>query len=326
VAAVVDAGGGPFTYRVTTLGAISAFCLVILVLAERRDRVLRDFALVLLVAALVGFVVANPVGANLSRLPRFVGPPLAVLYLAGRRLPTWRRRGAIVALGLAVWWSLIPASSAIRFGVHDPGRHLAYYRGLLGFLRTQDPADGRLEIPFTRTHSETWWVARSFPLARGWERQVDLGANKVLYSPLTPDGYRRWLDDNAVSLVALSSLLPDIGGRYEADLLRDPPAYLRPVWHDAHWTVWRVTDPQPIADGAARLTSLGQASLTLHFAQPGRSVVRVRSSPLWQVAGGQASLGRTHDGWLVVTSSRPGEVTLRARLNPALLDPANDLR
>ena len=326
VAAVVDSGGGPFTYRVTTLGAITIFCSVVVLLTERSDRALRDFAFAYLAISIMAFVIDNPVGANLNRVGKLVALPLAVLYLVTRRLPTWRRLGVLAAVCLAGWWSLIPASTAVQFGAHDPGRHVAYYRGLLDFLATQDPVKGRLEVPFTRTHTESYRVARSFPLARGWERQVDLGENHVLYSPLTPARYRRWLDDNAVALVATSTLGPDRGGAAETRLLQRPPGYLRPVWHDRHWRVWRVVAPTPIADGTALLTDLGPASLTVRFEAAGRSVVRVRASPMWRVTDGTATLRRTQDGWLQVDSPRAGTVTLRARMTFALLDPTNELR
>jgi hypothetical protein len=326
LAAVVDSGGGPFTYRPVTLAAITAFCAITLLLTGRHDRGFRDLAYWYLVISIAAFLVDNPVGSNLNRLGRLVALPLALYYLATRTLPRWRRIGVVIAVGLATWWSLIPLVTAVRWGVDDPGRRLAYYRGLLGYLRTEEPVRGRLEIPFTRTHTEAYWVARSFPLARGWERQVDLGENDVLYHRLTAGAYRRWLDDNAVSLVALSPLEPDIGGAAEAALLRHPPSYLREVWHDAHWTVWRVVEAQPIAAGAASLTDLGTASLRLHFSRAGTSFVRVRASPMWAVSEGSAALTRTDDGWLRVRADAAGDVTLRARMRWELLDPTNRLR
>jgi len=255
VAAVVDSGGGPFTYRLVTLLAIAAFAAGTFAITDRNDRGLRDFALWYVAVSAAAFVVANPVGANLNRLGKLVALPLAVYYLATKALPRRRRVAAVLAVVLAAWWSLIPFVTAVRWGVDDPGRHLAYYRGLLGYLRGQDPTAGRLEIPFTRTHTEAYWVARSFPLARGWERQVDLGENDVLYHPLTAADYRRWLDENAVALVATSTLEPDVGGANETRLLRHPPAYLHEVWHDAHWRVWRVAGSRPLASAPASVTA-----------------------------------------------------------------------
>ena len=48
----------------------------------------------------------------------------------------------------------------------------------------------RIEIPFTRFHWETYVVAPRYPLARGWERQLDIKDNPLFYSgPLTAATY-----------------------------------------------------------------------------------------------------------------------------------------
>ena len=39
----------------------------------------------------------------------------------------------------------------------------------------------RVEIPFTDTHWEAYRVASEFPLARGWERQLDRDDNGLFY-------------------------------------------------------------------------------------------------------------------------------------------------
>jgi hypothetical protein len=177
----------------------------------------------------------------------------------------------------------------------------------------------RVEIPFTREHWESYFVARSYPIARGWERQSDLQYNAVLYRPLTAQRYRRWLDDNAITLVALPHASMDTGGRAEAMLLRTPPSYLRPVWHDAHWRVWRVMHATPLVTGAATLVRQQEDALTLRFDAAGAAVVRVRSSALWVPARPGSCVTATAQGWLRVTARKPGVVRLNARLNGDLL-------
>jgi hypothetical protein len=327
VAEVIGGGGGSYPFAAKAIEAITICCVALAVLVDHRDRWLRDLALTYLVVSVVLFCFANPVGGNLTRLGKLVALPLAIAYLASRRMPAWRRLAVVVAAGLALWWSLIPFVVAVHRGVGDPARSAGYYRGLLGYLHSQNPLDGRLEIPFTQTHWESYWVARDFPLARGWERQTDQHDNAVLYRHLDAATYRRWLDDNAVSLVALPRVPLDFGGVAEQHLLQQGiPRYLVPVWHDRNWQVWRVVAPHPIADGAARLTEMGPASLTLRFTSAGSSVVRVHTSPLWQVSSGHAALRRTSADWLEVTTNHAGTVTLRARLGSAILDPGNPLR
>ena len=78
-------------------------------------------------------------------------------------------------------WSA--AGAEVAHSVDDPSSHAEYYSGLEGFLRTQDPGLGRLEIPALRQHWEASFIAPVFPLARGWERQVDIRFNAPLYDP-----------------------------------------------------------------------------------------------------------------------------------------------
>jgi hypothetical protein len=141
----------------------------------------------------------------------------------------------------------------------------------------------------------------------------------MLYHRLTPAGYRAWLDDNAVSAVALPRAPLDEGGTAEAALLRHAPKYLVPVWHNAHWRVWRVADPTPIVSGAARLLDQDPASLTLRFSAPGTVVVRVRASNLWVSGVAGVCVGRTTHGWLTVTSPSAGDVQVETSLTAKLI-------
>jgi hypothetical protein len=190
---------------------------------------------------------------------------------------------------------------------------------VLRFLSTQNAMTGRVEIPFTREHWESLWIARAFPIARGWERQTDLLYDHVLYQSLTAATYHRWLDENAVSLVALPSAPIDYGGRAEQDLLREPPSYLRPVWHDPNWQVWRVVDAKPIVAGGATMAAFSSSSLSVSFVHAGTAVVRIHGSSLWQVTEGDGCVSTTPDGWVRVQADRPGLVTIEARINRHLV-------
>jgi hypothetical protein len=192
------------------------------------------------------------------------------------------------------------------------------------FLSTQDPADGRLEIPFTREHWEAARVAPYFPIARGWERQTDYQYDAVLYDALTAASYREWLTSAGVDLVALPDAPIDPGGKAEQALLADPPSYLVPVWHDAHWRVWKVAGAQPLVSGPATLTTLGTSSFRLAFSAPGDAVVRVRMSSLWQVTSGQGCvLPAQSDGWVHVRATAAGELTTRARFTLSSMLPSD---
>lgn len=314
---VIGGESGRFATQWESVAAISIFVAIIWWTLPRSDRALRFFALCYLIVALVVFIVPNPVGSNITRLGKLVALPLVCYGVASKRV----RNGIVagVLVGLATTWMSIPFVTAIARGVSDQSKSTSFYVGLLKFLHTQDPARGRLEIPFTREHWESARVARAFPLARGWERQIDLHYNGVLYRPLSSASYRHWLDHNAVTLVALPNAPLDYGGSAEAHVLRTPPPYLTPVWHDTHWAVWRVRNAVPLVSGDARMDSVGPASFVLTFSAAGSAVVRFRRSDLWQVTDGTASVELRPDGWLTVRSSSAGRVTVRARLNSQLL-------
>jgi len=66
-------------------------------------------------------------------------------------------------------------------------------------------------------------------------RQVDIGRNPVFYEGnLDEHKYRQWLDDNAISYVALSNGPYDWAANREAALVRRGVPYLQPVWGTEH--------------------------------------------------------------------------------------------
>lgn len=313
IAVSVSTGGsgGPFPFTRQVFAWTAVFAALCVILPTREHRALRILGLSYGLAAVLLFAVANPIGGNFARLGQLLALPLA-----WHALPTMRklRSRTFVIIALAALWPTWPALTSIAKGAADPSQRAAYYRDLVAFLHTEDPTHGRLEIVFTREHWESSWVARAFPLARGWERQTDMRFNSVLYRPLSSQTYRRWLSDNGVSLVALPNVPIDYGGTAESLLLEHPPSYLSPVWHDRNIRVWRVRAPHPLATGSAQLTSLGAASFALDFRSPGSATVRIHSSAMWAITAGRGCVSRDRHGWLVVTSRSSGSLTVRARL------------
>ena len=315
---VVGGSGGPFPFPWNGLLALLAFVSATLVFVPRRYTLMRRFVIVYALAAVAFFVVPNPVGGNVIRLAQLFAVPMAVWIVARHR-----RTLAVFAVGLAaLFWQLYPVASAAARAAGDPSVNAAYFTGLLHFLATQDAANGRVEIPLTREHWEAAVVAPAFPIARGWERQTDYQYDEILYKPLTAGSYRRWLASAGVALVALPDAPIDYGGQAERTLLAHPPRYLIPVWHNAHWTVWRVAGAQPLVSGPATLTHLGTSSFRLDFTAPGVAVVRVRMSTLWQVDGDTGCvLPEQGDGWVHVRASVAGELNVQAHVTLASLLP-----
>ena len=316
VSLVVGGGSGPFPMPWKSLVSMLVFAGFIVALSPRRHRGLQALALCYALAAIVLFLVPNPIGGNLTRLGKDLALPLACRFLiAGTML---RRLGASVAVALAIVWPTGPCVTAIRNGVADPSRYANYYQAPITYLQSHLAAGARVEIPFTRDHWEAFYVARRVPLARGWERQTDYLYNQVLYQPLTPSLYQGWLADNAVAYVALPNVPIDAGGRAEVKLLSQPLPFLQPIWRDGAWTIWRVRHATPLVAGDAVLTDFDPASVTLAFPRAGRATVRVRYGALWHVVGGQACVSRSPLGWVTVEAIRAETVQLGTGLGGLL--------
>jgi hypothetical protein len=250
------------------------------------------------IAALLAYALPTPMGGNISRLGSEFAAPLLIGVLATRR-----GRGRIqpaVALGvlvaLAAWQWLAPVREASKV-VGDPSYHAAYYAPLIRFLERDAGGPARIEVPFTRAHWEAVHLAPYFPLARGWQTQLDVKYNALFYrhGAVTADAYRAWLDGNAVAWVALPDAPLDPSGRAEARLVRGGLAYLEPVWRDAHWRVFRVRDTEPLVTGAAELVSLTSERIVLRAPRGDGARARALDAVL---AGHDRRLRRAFPGWV----------------------------
>ncbi|HEY6798802.1 MAG TPA: hypothetical protein VI248_29335 [Kineosporiaceae bacterium] len=302
-------GGGSFPFPAISLLTVLLFAGGGLALAPRMPKALRWGLLIYGMSSIALFAVPNPAGGNAARLGALAGGPLAAVALG--RQGRWRTL-AVAAVPLLAW-QMWPVGKAVAQSVDDPSSRPEYYTGLDAFLRTQDPTEGRLEIPTLRQHWEASYVAPVFPLARGWERQIDIRYNGPLYDPaLTGEGLHRWALDAGITLIALPDAPLDPWSVREAALLSAGQPWLTPVWRDEHWQVWRITDGVGMINGPARLTWLGINSAALSFRQAGTVVVKVRWSTYWQVTAGTACVAPSPEGWLAVTKDRPGNVSLAA--------------
>ena len=103
------------------------------------------------------------------------------------------------------------------------------------------------------------------PIARGWDRQADRSANPLFYDgTLTADSYRAWLHALAVRWVALPSEASlDFAAKAEADLVRSNLPYLKQVWADDRWQLFRVIDDEPLVRGA-QIVEIDASELTFY--------------------------------------------------------------
>jgi hypothetical protein len=227
----------------------------------------------------------------------------------------WPRRKALVLLTalplLYLQWQA-PIRD-VRTSAGDPSVKSAYYQPLLSFLGRQSGPPFRVEIPFTRFHWETYIVAPRYPLARGWERQLDIRDNPLFYSaPLTTATYHAWLHQLAVRFVAVPDAPLDFSAHKEVALIDRGLPYLRLVLRTTHWRVFAVVDPSPIVQGPASLRAIGPNSLTLQASGPGAVLVRVRFTPYWALGTGSGCVAPAGD-FTSLTLRRSGPVRLVIR-------------
>lgn len=220
------------------------------------------------------------------------------------------------ALFLVVWhWS--PITEAFDGASNGPSSGAAYYKPLITQLdRLTYGTPVRVEIPPTVHHWESAFVAPVLPLARGWERQLDVAYNGLFYDagPLRPSAYRSWLLANGVSYVALANAPLDYAATAEAALVRSGRVKgLQPVWRSANWQLWKVVGSPGMATGPARVRSLSPRSVVVQLSAPGRSLVRVRWSPYWSLrstTARTACINRGPGGWVQLRSAHAGELDL----------------
>jgi hypothetical protein len=329
---------GYFPFEFGDLVVVLAICALLASPPLRVSRPVRVAAVLYGAVSIFLFVTPTPVGGNDARLAAYIGVPLVVCYLprflkevAARSAETGRSTArfglraplapgvflfAPIAIVLVAWqWA--PIVEAFDGSANGPSSTATYYKSLIGEL---DVLTGgkpvRVEIPPTVHHWESTYVAPVFPLARGWERQLDVAYNPLFYDagPLRASAYRSWLMANGVSYVALPDAPLDYAAQAEAGLLRsDTVEGLETVWRTAHWQLWRVADSPGLASGPTRVRSLTPRAVTVETWRPGRSLLRLRWSPYWSVqapGANQSCVSRGPGGWTELTSAVAGELHL----------------
>ncbi len=286
--------------------------LALLAIAVPRDwRLLRVGILLYLIAMLAAFVLHTPVGGNAERLGALFAGPLMAGVL-------WERRRAllvVLAPVLLYWQVATPVSDLVKVN-GDASVAAAYYKPLaaeVDHLSAGVPV--RVEVPMTGAHWESSLIdvaasrrGYGIVLARGWERQLDTRYAAVFYrSPLRASAYRAWLQENAVSYVALPDVRLDESALAEAALIRHGLPYLRELWRSAHWRLFAVLGARPLATPPAHVSSVGVDSFTLLAPAPGAYIVRLRFSPYWALTSGRGCVREAPGGWTTVDagSARP---------------------
>jgi hypothetical protein len=283
-------------------------------LAARRGALLYAFAII------GAYVVASPMGSNISRLGVLAAGPLLILGFGARRPRPWLVT-PVIAIAVILWQLWAPVTEVLK-ARRSPATNAAYFQPLLTQLSAL-PA-GRVEVVPTSTRWESVYVARDVSLARGWETQLDHRYNGLFYEQrLTAAAYVRWLRRLGVSYVALSDAPTERWGKNEARLLRGPNTALPLVWHGRHWRLFAVPGTSSIVS-RGRLVRLAPDVVSVALPAAGSTLIRVRYTRFWR-AGAGACVSRAADGFTLLRVRRPGVYTLRAHFGvEALLGAADD--
>ena len=307
-AAFPEGGSEPFAF--SALWPIVLISLLAVPAIPRRDVALRAGAALYALGCVVSYAVASPVGSNVTRLAALVaGPVVALLW--------WPRR-AVALLAVALPLLYLQWQAPVRdLRTADDNREVttAYFQPMMTYLSRQPGQPFRIEIPFTLFHWEAYVVAPEFPLARGWERQLDTKYNALFYDgSLTAASYKAWLHQLAIRYVAVADAELDYSAKQEVALIDRGLPYLHLVYQSLHWRVYAVQDPTPIAQGAAALTALGPNSMQLTAHTAGTTAIRVRWSPYWAVTSGSGCVSKAGD-FTRLRTDRAGPVHIAIRFS-----------
>jgi hypothetical protein len=226
------------------------------------------------------WLVSSQIGSNISRLAMlFAGVALAAALPFA--VPRTRKWYAIVVafVGFTAWIGFKSVDDVVHTTpAASWARELA---PLVNELQEVGAEKGRVEVVPARSHREASALAPYVNLARGWNRQADMERNPLFYDDtLNSANYHEWLKRWAVHFVVLPKDTPDgDGGERERQLVQRGMPYLKQIWGDANWQLFRVTDPAPLAEPNAVVERAAQGEMTMRVSKAGRILIRIPYSP-----------------------------------------------
>ena len=290
---------------------VVATVLPLALLTPTSWRAVRVGAWVYLLGNLLSLVVPSPVGSNVSRLSLLFSAALllaAALAARGRRaLALW------LAFAFALGWqSYQPVGTALDTA---PATGWArYVKPLTAELARLGADRDRVEVVAASTHVESSLLAPYVELARGWNRQIDVVRNPVFYNgTLAPAAYRAWLDTWAVGYVVLPDTPLDAASQAEGRIVAADQPWLRRVWQDPHWRVYRVQDAVPLVSRPSTVLLAGEGELTVRVPAAGPVLLRVIWSPWLGLLDGRHGCLEQSDQWTLLRADAPGTFRIGAR-------------
>jgi len=300
-----DGGIQPFSMESAKLVITPSIAVIFLVPA--RYRAVRTGAVLTAIGLFGAFLIPSPIGYNAARLTLLFAVPV----IAATANLSWPK--VALALALISWWQP-PLVLGDLGNAGDRAAHREFFQPLIDELHRRGPI-GRVEVVPLHDHWESTYVADAVPIARGWERQVDVGRNPLFYGR-TPDGtltspaYLNWLYDNGVTYVAVPRQARlDQWGQEEKALIDATPPYLQFVWGTDDWQLYRVDSAQPLVSFPAKLVSSSATGVVFDMPRPGAVVARVGWSR-WTTLRGPAGCVTSAGRWTVARIDKPGRYRL----------------
>ncbi|MGW0755483.1 MFS transporter [Streptomyces sp. NPDC002814] len=285
-AAVVAVSAWLFPFSGTQPMSVGSASLPLLYSVFVYAAVPREWKTVRITAAVYGlsvllvWLISSQIGSNITRLPMlFAGVALvAALPFTVPRTRKWYAL-VVVTVGFNAWIGFKSVDDVVNTTpTASWARELA---PLVNELQEVGAEKGRVEVVPASSHREASALAPYVNLARGWNRQADMGRNPLFYDDtLNSANYYEWLRRWAVHFVVLPKGKADgDGGERERELVQRGMPYLKQIWGDANWQLFRVTDPTPLAEPNAVVERTEQTELTMKVTVPGRIIVRIPYSP-----------------------------------------------
>lgn len=303
-----DGGHQPFSF-LDCLRTLTAL-VIVFATVPRRCQAVRIGAGLAMLMVLAAFTLPTPVGSNSDRLSLLFALPVAASFIHWRsRRLTAAALAAVLALQLPVGVSTI-ASTGRSSG------YSAYYNPVIDEIDARGPLTGRVEVPEMAGHWDSVYLARGVPLARGWLRQTDVRLNDAVFYKRQPtaDTYRGFLTNNAVQYVAVPDAELTSYGRAEKALIDTDLPYLTPIWRNAHWTLYEVSDAASLVDPPGQVQRQRPDAIVLSVPANRSMLVRIRWYPwLGMESSDKQACIRQHGLYVTLQTGAGGNYTFNSR-------------
>ena len=264
-------------------------------------------------------VPGSPIGSNMGRFFMVFGFSLLFMLRQDRfRRPfgsRWLPWALLPIVGFAGLQMSTPISHYFLARDELPATTREFWAPALEAAERYDDPDHRLHVVAPRRHFEALYLPEAgHPITRGWYRQADALHNRIFYTAYGPAQYVEWLRSMGVEYILLPDDPLDPWSRREPGILARSPAF-EVVETTGSWTIYRLREAEglvrPLDEGAGRVLEYDHLSLRVQVDRPGRYLIKVTSTPFWQLEGVRGSLAATRDRFVVLNAEEAGVATLR---------------